>query len=266
MGGDGNRVNSVTRRAAPGADVHLARADIRPEGRDGTRLCAGPVLFAGDPHGNFAPILRTCLARAPGILILVGDCDCPAPLGQILAPLLSAGWQVRWVLGNHDTDTEAAFDRLTEAPGDIGLRVEAIGGLQVAGLPGVFKPRVWYPRADDTSGRIEPPQFQSRAAFARVLPPDQLWRGGVPLWHRDTIFPEDFDRLRETRFDVLVSHEAPSTHRHGFAEIDRLAGSCGARLIVHGHHHESYAAILPNGIQVRGLGLSEVWALPENLT
>jgi hypothetical protein len=30
-------------------------------------------------------------------------------------------------------------------------------------------------------------------------------------------------------------------------------------LIVHGHHHDSYATTLPNGIAVRGLGLAEPW-------
>jgi hypothetical protein len=58
-----------------------------------------------------------------------------------------------------------------------------------------------------------------------------------------------------------VTHEAPSSHPHGFPVIDALAGRCGARLIVHGHHHQSYQAELPNGISVRGLGLSETWLL-----
>ena len=30
------------------------------------------------------------------------------------------------------------------------------------------------------------------------------------------------------------------------------------RLIVHGHHHETYAAALPDGIRVLGVGLAEV--------
>ena len=98
-----------------------------------------------------------------------------------------------------------------------------IGGVRVAGLPGVFKPRVWYPRADEASHRIEPPRFHTRAAFLRALPPDEHWRGGLPLWHRDTIFPEDVERLRAERFDVLVTHEAPSLHPNGYAVIDRLA-------------------------------------------
>ena len=36
-----------------------------------------------------------------------------------------------------------------------------------------------------------------------------------------------------------------------------LAAAGGARLIVHGHHHESYAAVLSNGVRVRGLGIAE---------
>ena len=60
---------------------------------------------------------------------------------------------------------------------------------------------------------------------------------------------------------MLITHEAPSSHRHGFAAIDRLAEAAKARLIVHGHHHESYAKTLANGIDVRGLAVAETWAL-----
>ena len=223
------------------------------EGRAPVTMTNSPtLLFAGDPHGNFAPILRACLAMPPGTLILVGDCDCPAPLAEVMAPAIAAGWRVccdpRQPRYRHRSRLRPA-DRQRR---DLGLRATDIGGLCVAGLPGVFKPRVWYPRADDPSGRIDPPRFYTRSDFQRALRPDEAWRGGLPLWHRDTIFPEDFDRLRSERFDVLVSHEAPSTHPHGFANIDRLAEACGARLIVHGHHHQAYDATLPNGIRVRG--------------
>jgi hypothetical protein len=212
------------------------------------------ILFAGDPHRNFAPILRACAALPPGTLILLGDCDCPAPLDRILAPATGQGWQVRWILGNHDTETEAAYDNLTSHPGDLGLRVATIGGIRIGGLPGVFKPRVWQPNE-------APPAFRSRTEFQSALRPHEPWRGGLPLFHRDTIFPEDFDRLAALGCDVLVTHEAPSSHKFGFAVIDALARSCGARLIVHGHHHQSYAAVLPDGIRVRGLGLAEPWLM-----
>lgn len=220
--------------------------------KDESALVA-PVLFSGDPHRNFAPILRACAASPPGTLILVGDCDCPAPLNHMLAPAIECGWTVRWIMGNHDTETESAYDNLVTSDGDLGLRVSTIGGVRIAGLPGVFKPRVWQPD--------EKPSFRTRAAFQAALQPHEAWRGGLPLFHRDTIFPEDFERLGALRCDVLVSHEAPSSHPHGHAAIDALAEACGARLIVHGHHHQSYAATLPNGIAVRGLGLAEPWLL-----
>jgi predicted phosphodiesterase len=213
-----------------------------------------PVLFAGDPHRNFSPILRACDALPRGTLILVGDCDCPAPLAQILAPALNRGWDLHWILGNHDTETEAAYDNLTGCPGDLGMAVITTNGIRIAGLPGVFKPRVWNPGEG-------PASFRTRTAFQAALRPGEAWRGGLPLFHRDTIFPEDFDRLAAIRCDILVTHEAPSSHPHGFAAIDALAEACGARLIVHGHHHRSYEAVLPNGIRVRGLGLAEPWRL-----
>jgi predicted phosphodiesterase len=215
-----------------------------------------PILFAGDPHRNFAPILRACAAHPPGTLILLGDCDLPAPLAQVFAPSILRGWTIRWILGNHDTETEAAYDHLTTASGDLGLLVAQIGGLRIAGLPGVFKPRVWHP----AEGR---PAYATRAAFQAALRPGEAWRDGLPLFHRDTIFPEDFQRLAAQRFDILVTHEAPSSHPHGFAVIDALAETGGASLIVHGHHHQSYEARLPNGIMVRGLGLAEPWLLPN---
>jgi len=173
---------------------------------------------------------------------------------------------VHWILGNHDCETEIAYDNLvTDYPeGDIGFRVVNLDGVRIAGLAGVFKPSVWYPRSDDGSQQIDLPRYRNREEFLAAQPKERSWRGGLPLWHRDTIFPDDVDRLAEQSFDVLVAHEAPSSHRHGFAVIDELAASGGARLIVHGHHHDSYAAALSNGIAVRGLGLAEVWPLPRD--
>jgi hypothetical protein len=220
------------------------------------------ILFAGDPHRDFSPIIRACLAHGQGTLVVVGDLDCPRPVTEVFAPVIAAGWAVRWILGNHDCETEAAYDNLVtnHSGGDLGYRVTGVDGVRIAGLPGVFKPSVWSPRAEDG---FDPPRYRNRAAFLAAQPKQRWWRGGLPLWHRDTIFPDDFDRLAEQKFDVLVTHEAPSCHKHGFAVIDRLAAAGGARLIVHGHHHDSYTATLPNGIMVRGLGLSEVWALPS---
>jgi hypothetical protein len=215
------------------------------------------IVLAGDPHGNFSPILRACAALEPGTLILLGDCDLRMPLKQVLAPMFGGGWLVRWIIGNKDAETEAAFDNLVSdhPEGDIGGRVIEVDGLRIAGLGGVFKPRIWDPAEDAL------PRFDTRRAFFASLAEQERWRGGLPLWHRDSIFPEDFAVLERHRFDVLVSHEAPSSHPHGFAVVDRLAEAAGACLIVHGHHHESYAAKLANGIDVRGLAVAEPWVM-----
>jgi predicted phosphodiesterase len=216
---------------------------------------APPVVIAGDPHGNFAPILHACCALTPGTLILLGDCDLRVPLRQTLGSLLEVNWRVHWIIGNKDAETEVAFDNLVvdHPGGDIGRRVIEAAGLRIAGLGGVFRPRIWEPP--------EPPSFATRRAFLDSLRPAEHWRSGLPLWHRDSIFPEDFACLAARRCDVLVTHEAPSCHRYGFAVIDELAATMGARLLVHGHHHEAYTAELANGIVVRGLGVAETWVL-----
>jgi predicted phosphodiesterase len=224
-----------------------------------------PIIIAGDPHGNFPPILRACETHPPGTLILLGDCELRAPLRQILAPVFGSGWRVHWIIGNKDAETETVFDNLAmDYPeGNIGGQVIEANGLRIAGLGGVFKPRIWYPRIDAPEDKIEPPRFNTRQEFLAGLPIREHWREGLPLWHRDSIFPEDIAALAQQRFDVLVSHEAPSSHRHGFAAIDDLAQMAGARLIVHGHHHQPYVARLPNGVQVRGLGVADTWMLEQ---
>lgn len=226
---------------------------------------AQTLLFAGDPHGNFSPILRACAAEEPGSLIVVGDLGLAAPLRQVLAPAFARGWDVRWIIGNHDADTEPFFDHLVvdHPEGDLGGRVIALGGLRVAGLGGVFKPRVWSPATRSAPAETEPPRFRTRSEFLQSLDARERWRGGLPLWHRDTIFPEDFVSLAAQRFDLLVTHEAPSSHPHGIPAIDELARSGSARLIVHGHHHRSYEGSLPCGIRVRGLGVAETWICPD---
>ncbi|MBO0711091.1 MAG: metallophosphoesterase [Acetobacteraceae bacterium] len=226
-----------------------------------------PILFAGDPHGNFSPLLRACLSLPPGTVIVLGDLDLERPLAEVMAPLFATGWQIFWILGNHDADTESRLDHLAGSlpEGDIGNRVVTVEGRRIAGLSGVFKPRVWVPATRTAPPEAEPPRFETRTSFLASLPEREHWRGGLPLWHRDTIFPEDFTTLARQRFDILVSHEAPSSHPHGMAEIDRLARAGGARLIVHGHHHTSYRATLEDGIGVRGLGVGEIWPLEDQL-
>lgn len=62
---------------------------------------------------------------------------------------------------------------------------------------------------------------------------------GKALEHLSTIFPEVYDRLAGEKADILVVHEAPSCHPHGFLAIDLLAQVMGVTIVFHGHHHDS---------------------------
>lgn len=219
---------------------------------------SGSVIIYGDPHGEWRPLLRACAEDPPDGVVLLGDCDLDMPLRRKLAPVFDAGIHVRWIPGNHDTETEAYYDHLwgDYPQGNIHAGPAEMGDMVIVGLGGIFKDRVWYPRVE----LAEPTYLTRQDCVRRIMPVDR-WRGGLPLLLRDAIFPEDVRRLKKLKADVLVTHEAPSAHRHGFVGVDEAARLCRARLVVHGHHHRSYDAVLPTGIPVRGLARAEVLRL-----
>jgi predicted phosphodiesterase len=219
---------------------------------------SGGILIYGDPHGEWRPLLRAVTEERPDGVVILGDCDLAVPLREQLKPLFDAGIRVRWIHGNHDNDREDWHGHLWEdyPEGSLHGRWSQVGDMIVAGVGGIFKERVWYPRFE-----MADPIYASRRDYLRRQPRSDRWRGGLALRQRDTIFPEDIDALRGWRADVLVTHEAPSCHRHGFIGLDVAASLCAARLLVHGHHHESYEAVLQNGTKVRGLGRAEVLRL-----
>ena len=223
------------------------------------------VLFYGDPHGTWQPLFDAVAQERPEAVVLMGDMDLDEPLDAKLAPLLDAGIDVRWIPGNHDSegDNATAFhDRLFHAgrgldQASLHARIADVGGLRIAGLGGVFRGKVWNPKGEAPGDRVEP-AAETREGFVARISKQSRWRGGVPLKHQTTIFPEDVDALRAATAvlggaDILVTHEAPSTDERGFALIDQVAREVGARLIVHGHLHHAYASETTDGICVREL-------------
>ncbi|MCO6416078.1 metallophosphoesterase [Siccirubricoccus sp. KC 17139] len=225
------------------------------------------ILFYGDPHGEWRPLLAACSDRRPSAVVLLGDCDLSRPLRETIAPVFAGGIRVLWIPGNHESDDHAWHANLFDdhTAGNIHARWDHAGGRIVGGLGGVFRGQVWYPLKGPRDDAGEPePRIRSRAEYLRALRPQERWRKGVPFRHTTTIFPEDVEAAFDgIRLDVLVTHEAPSCHQHGFGAIDRLAERTRARLVVHGHHHRSYEDELPGGVRVRGLGRAEPWWLEE---
>jgi predicted phosphodiesterase len=195
------------------------------------------IWFLGDVHGSFAHIGRALLhaAQEPRWLVFLGDIDIDhKPFREILAPMRQSyrDVQVTFIHGNHDADTYEHWKMLHDC-GDaqpLHGRVLDLGGVRVAGLGGNFMGRVWSPPAPATFDNKK--QAMNRGPYQ--------WRGGQrpsPSLNA-AIYPDDVLALSKMRADILVTHEAPSCHHHGFEAIDELARSMGVVRSFHGHQHD----------------------------
>jgi hypothetical protein len=100
-------------------------------------------------------------------------------------------------------------------------------------LAGIFRSQPWYPPIF--------PRSITRQGLIAHCGKGNLWRGGLPRKHRSSIFPEDIQCFDSLKADILVTHEAPIDHPHGFQAIDYLAQSLVATTIIHGHHHDPFS-------------------------
>ncbi|MFO1305375.1 MAG: metallophosphoesterase [Burkholderiales bacterium] len=206
------------------------------------------IWFCGDPHGRFRHIIDAVKRHRPDALVLLGDIEATRPLHLELAEILTMT-ETYWIHGNHDSDSESVYDNLFQSElrdRKLHARVVDIAGIKVAGLGGIFRERVWLPPAE--------PVYESAKDFLRTAGKGNRWRGGMPLRHRSTIFADDYRALAKMQADVLVVHEAPGEHPHGNEAFELLAVAMGARLLFHGHTHDS----LPyrtQAIQMFGVGL-----------
>lgn len=225
------------------------------------------IVFIGDIHRDWPSVERglAALAHMPQAAVLMGDIECTAPLDALAAPLLSRGIDVFWISGNHDNDggpemwanlANPALNPRTAA-GALHGRVVEVAGLRIAGLNGIFRPRVWHPdRAPGLRHRADLPA--NLAKLGDSLRPEHV----AALTHSLStiaIWPEDVDALAKLRTDVLVVHDAPCSHPDGHAVLTDLAVRMGARLIVHGHHHVSYRAAHHSGLHA--MGVAAAWGM-----
>jgi len=81
-------------------------------------------------------------------------------------------------------------------------KVVEIAGLRTAGLGGVFR------------GKVAPATFENPKQYLSRCGKGNFWRGGLPLTHRSTIFPIEYQRLQKQRADILVTLEGSSSHAH----------------------------------------------------
>jgi predicted phosphodiesterase len=223
----------------------------------------GHILYCGDPHGSFRHILEVADRTQASAIVLLGDMEPVRPLHAELAPILDRVW---WIPGNHDADADDTWtwvwgSRLADR--NLHGRVVTLpDGTRLAGLGGVFREAVWYPSA--SAAREGAPAFRSRKEHGQATPRQNRWQGGHHRKHWGSIYPDEVDCLAGLRADVLVTHEAPGYHPNGFAILDTLAQSMGARALVHGHHHDrldSSAAWESQAFASIGVGLRGISAV-----
>lgn len=235
----------------------------------------GSVWLCGDVHGDLHT-LRRALANArskPDAVILLGDLDPPEPVVPWLASAIGTGVGTWFIHGNHETDNDATFHNMFDAPGtehNLHGRVVEVAGLRVAGLGGIFREDVWCPPSAPRYRNYD--EFWA-ASLAKWRPPNHsstngsIGPSGDPRLmtllrkHHTSIFPDDYYRLADQQADVLIVHEAPSCHPHGRETISFLAQCMGVRVVAHGHHHDAldYNAwrdrlgFTPVGVGLRGI-------------
>lgn len=196
------------------------------------------IWFLGDVHGEFKHIAQSLLYpknTLPNWLVFLGDIDIDhISFREVLEPLRRnyPSVKVAFIHGNHDADTYKHWQCLHDCGDAIALhgQVTDLDGIKVAGLGGNFMGRIWSPPS-------EPSFYNKEKAMNRG--PYQ-WRGGQkpnPSLHA-AIYFDDVAKLSKQRADILVTHEAPSCHRHGFAAIDQLARDMGVVRSFHGHQHD----------------------------
>jgi predicted phosphodiesterase len=212
--------------------------DIEQFDNDNAEALRG-LWFIGDVHGEFKWVARALESakQAPDWLVFLGDLDVDKPLRECLAPMLRyfPKTQVALIFGNHDGDSHQKFENFSDHAPAILLhgQVTELNGIKVAGLGGNFMGRVWDP--DSHSGLSSfknKHEAMNQGAFQH--------RGGQRPWpgYHAAIYPDDVEHLSTLRADILVTHEAPSCHKYGFAELDKLARSMRVVRSFHGHHHD----------------------------
>jgi predicted phosphodiesterase len=215
------------------------------------------ILFAGDPHGNFRPLISAVLKYMPEAVVLLGDCDLDAPLEKSLQEIIGLT-QIWWIAGNHDFETPDKHRNLfNSALADRGLhlKVVEIGNFRIAGLSGIFLGRVWYPP--------QPPKWTHKEQYINAQRLN-IKNGEIPLKYQCAIWHDEFYALAKLKADILVTHEAPGSHKHGFGVIGELASAMGVKHIFHGHLHENYSKVIKRNIQVFGVANSAVTDLAGN--
>lgn len=203
------------------------------------------LIFIGDPHGKVDFIVDLAEKENNKKFIFLGDLCFEEKISKELSFLKKNGHDFFWIHGNNDTEEEKLFNNLfldkSFNASCLSGKIKEISGIKIAGLGGVFRGGIWNPKKNFVN-------FYNEEDMKKKNKMSE-----IPLRHKSSIFPEHVDCFNGKKADILVCHEAPSSHIYGFRVIDELAYELGVSVIVHGHHHVDYNLGLYN-VEVYGVG------------
>ena len=94
------------------------------------------ILFAGDCHGDFVPVIEE--AGEASAVVLLGDQEPLSDLAGELGPGVAP--KTWWIYGNHDSDYLDYFENhKSMADRNLHCQVVEVEGVRIAGLGGVFR-------------------------------------------------------------------------------------------------------------------------------
>lgn len=233
----------------------------------------------GDVHSSFKHLLPIVRELKPTAVIFLGDLDLERPFELEVAEIMKLT-ELYFIHGNHDTDTADKYDFLFNssiADRNLHGRVVEIDGHKVAGLGGVFRQKIWWPK-DSTDADSKFDNYKSfidselmashwqeirrkKALGITSCVPESPALVGKRLTHRSTIFFDDWLHLYNHKAEILVTHEAPCSHPYGFAGLSELARGMKVKRSFHGHHHDrlDYSAHTKKlGFEAHGVGFRGV--------
>lgn len=233
------------------------------------------ILMLGDVHGCFKHVLPIVKKEKPNAIIFLGDLDLQQPFENEVAEVMKLT-ELYFIHGNHDTDSVEKHDYLFNsslAHRNLHGRVVEIDGLKVAGLGGVFRQQIWWPKdstdaiskydnyEDFVDGELQALAWQKMRSEKTLgtssAVDDSPKLVGKRLTHKSTIFYNDWMTLYSQSADLLVTHEAPCCHPYGFAGITELARGMQVKKTFHGHHHDrlDYSSQIERlGFEAHGVG------------
>ena len=195
------------------------------------------IWFLGYVHNEFEHVTQALLdaVEKPRWLVFLGDIDATQkPFRVILEDMTRNLPEVRvaFIYGNHDADNYEAWELLHDCGPALPLhgQVLDLDGVGVAGLGGNFIGRVWTPPGEIKFANKNAAMNRGDYQFRSGQRPKSTFHGAI--------YPDDLAIMAGQQADILVTHEAPSCHPHGFAALDELARSMSVVRTFHGHHHD----------------------------